>query len=215
MSNPADTLAEGARGGAPDFMRDDLPHLRKAFMFAGISLGLSVLFGLGSLFLQDWQAAQKQEAMQARAAAQAKLQEVENEKRAILDSQPEYIKLRKQNIVGEENRLEWIDAVRQIQNEHNFLPVSYEILPQQTLPADPALNLANLELRGSRMGLNMKLLHEMDLYVFLQQLRAQHFFLPLACNIQRIGPTQDNPQPTGMAADCTLLFITMKEKGGP
>ncbi len=201
--------------GPPNFMRDEFPLIKRQVLFATFSLLGAVLVIGASSFVQSWQEEGRQRAQQARDAARAKLAEAENEKREILNFQPKFMQLRAKNIVGDEKRLDWIDSIRRIQDERNFLPISYDILAQQAFVSDPAIQTANLELRGSRMGLSMKLLHEMDLFNFLQQLHERHFFLPLTCNIQRIGPTQENPQPTGMSADCTLLFVTMKEKTAP
>lgn len=206
------SAGKGKPSGPPGFMRDDYPIIRRAVLALGSSfLAACVLVGITSNILSSQQE-RRQLAQQQRDAARNKLAETENEKREILNFQPKFVQLRARNIVGDEKRLDWIDAVRKIQDQRNFLPISYEIFAQQNFTLDPNLPMANLELRGSKMGLTMKLLHEMDLFHFLNDLRKQGFYAPLSCRITRIGPTQENPQPTGMAADCSLLWITMKEK---
>ncbi len=196
----------------PGFMRDEFPLIKSAVILLGASLALAVVLIVISSFALSSQQAKRLAATQQYEAARSKLQEAENEKREVLNFQPKFIQLRASGIVGDERRLDWVDAIKNIQDERNFLPIQYEVFAQQNFLLDPNLPLANLELRGSKMGLNMKLLHEMDLFNFLNDLSQKSFFEPLACTISRIGATLENPQPTGLAAECSLLWITMKEK---
>ncbi len=196
----------------PGFMRDDFPLIKSAVIALGISIAVAALLVLISSFTLSRQQEKRLAANQQYETARLKLQEAENEKREVLNFQPKFIQLKANGIVGDERRLDWIDAIKQIQDERNFLPIHYEIFAQQNFLLDPSLPIANLELRGSKMGLNMKLLHEMDLFNFLNDLSKKSFYVPLACTISRIGVTLENPQPTGLAADCSLLWITLKEK---
>lgn len=197
------------------FMRDDFPLIKKSVITLGICFGAALFLYASSKFALSFMQQKQQLAQQQRDQVRTQLQEAENEKREILNFQPKFVQLKARGVVGDEKRLDWIDAIRKIQDQRNFLPINYEIFPQQVFVADPALPIANLEMRGSKMGLTMKLLHEMDLFNFLQDLHSYGFYVPLACNINRIGPTEENPQPTGLAADCTLLWVTMKEKAAP
>lgn len=207
----SERLAETPKG-EPGFMQDDFPLIKQAVIILGGSIGIAILLLLISSFALSSQQTSRTLAQQKFDAARNQLQEAEIEKREVLNFQPKFVQLRAVGIVGNERRLDWIDAIKHIQDERNFLPISYEIFAQQTFVLDPNVPLANLELRGSKMGLNMKLLHEMDLFNFLNDLSQKSFYQPLTCTISRIGATIENPQPTGLAAECSLLWITMKEK---
>ncbi len=198
--------------GEAGFMQDDFPLIKRAVLILAGTIGLSILLLAISSFALSSQQVRRNLAQQQFDAARNRLLEAENEKREVLNFQPKFVQLRAMGIVGDERRLDWIDAIKQIQDERNFLPITYEVFAQQTFVLDPNVPMANLELRGSKMSLNMKLLHEMDLFNFLHDLSRKSFYQPLACTINRIGATIENPQPTGLAADCSLLWITMKEK---
>ncbi|OFJ47202.1 hypothetical protein BA896_015270 [Janthinobacterium lividum] len=70
--------------------------------------------------------------------------------------------LRKSGLIGEENRLAWIDTMRRSQEQRKLLPISYDISPQQGLQVPSSMVMGQYRLRGSRMRLRMDLLHEMD-----------------------------------------------------
>jgi len=168
-----------------------------------------------------------QRAQRLRDAAHARYTQVDNEKRDIRNFQQRYVELRQRGLIGEERRLEWVDAIRQVQEDLQLPPLSYQIDPQQPVRLEAALDLGDYQLRGSRMRLHMELLHEMDLFDFLAGLHARGFFAAQDCTLKRLATaTQANAGPGSPAspgspgspgsspgatlgADCTLNWITM------
>jgi hypothetical protein len=148
-------------------------------------------------------------AQRLRDAAYSRYAHVDNEKRDIRDFQPRYIDLLGRGLVGDEKRLEWVDTIRQVQEDRQLPPLSYEIEPQQTVRLESALDLGEYQLHGSRMRLHMELLHEMDLFNFFDDLRQRSFFAVQDCSIKRLGiPAGAVGVPT-LGADCTLNWITL------
>jgi hypothetical protein len=141
--------------------------------------------------------------------AVARYAQVDNEKRDIRDFQQRYVQLRQRGLVGDERRLEWLDAIRQVQETLKLPPLSYEIEPQQTVQLAAPLDLGDFQLRGSRMRLHMELLHELDLFNFLQDLRARSYFAVQDCSIRRLGVVEGTPGASTLGADCTLNWITL------
>lgn len=145
----------------------------------------------------------------ARDAASSLYAQVDSEKRDIRNYQQRFIALRQRGLVGDERRLEWLDAIRQTQEQLKLAPLSYEIEPQQTVQLESPLDLGDFELRGSRMRLHMELLHELDLFNFFQMLRQQSYFAVQDCSIKRMGVTAGAPGAPTLGADCTLNWITL------
>ncbi|WP_310179817.1 hypothetical protein [Duganella sp. 3397] len=169
-----------------------------------------------------------QHATRLRDTAHSRYAHVDSEKRDIRNFQRRYLELRQRGLIGEERRLEWVDAIRQVQEELQLPPLSYQIEPQQPVRLEAAMDLGDYQLRGSRMRLHMELLHEMDLFDFLGGLHGRGFFAAQDCSLKRlaaVGGGQANPAGAGGASgagaaggnlgvDCTLNWITMAPNAG-
>jgi hypothetical protein len=150
---------------------------------------------------------------QQRNIAYDKFAHVENEKLEIRDFQPQFIALRNKGLIGEERRLEWIDAIRLIQERRKLLPISYEIDAQQPFKLEAQAVMGEYRLRGSRMDLHMDLLHEMDLFDFLDDLRQRSYYTMQDCSIKRSTSAQAGSVAPTLAADCTLYWLTLGHVG--
>jgi hypothetical protein len=180
---------------------------------AALALLAAVTISLTGVLLSELR---KQEAndtlevsQRARDAAASRYAQVDNEKRDIRNYQQRFVALRQRGLVGDENRLEWLDAIRQTQEQLKLAPLSYEIEPQQTVHLESPLDLGDFELRGSRMRLHMELLHELDLFNFFQTLRQQSYFAVQDCSIKRLGVAPGATSAPTLGADCTLNWITL------
>ncbi|MYN03837.1 hypothetical protein GTP41_17220 [Pseudoduganella sp. DS3] len=138
-----------------------------------------------------------------RDAARARLAHAEAEKEEIRLYQPQFMELRRRGLVGPERRLDWVEAIRQIQEQRRLLPLSYEIEVQQPYRLETALPTGDYALLGSRMVLHMDLLHELDLLNFLADLRVAGMFAVQDCSIRRTAKAP------GLSADCTLNWLTL------
>lgn len=148
-------------------------------------------------------------AQRTRDTAYTRYAHVDNEKRDIRNFQPRYIELRARGLVGAEKRIDWVDAIRHVQEQRRLLPLSYEIEPQQTVQLVAALDLGDYQLQASRMHLHMDLLHEMDLFNFLADLHQSSFFAVQDCNIKRLARAVGAQGGPTLGADCTLNWATL------
>ncbi|MET0265043.1 MAG: hypothetical protein ABW202_05465 [Duganella sp.] len=155
------------------------------------------------------------QAQRERNAAATRYAQLDNEKRDIRNFQQRYSELRQRGLIGEERRLEWVDAIRQVQESRRLPPLSYEIDPQQPVRLESALDLGEYTLQGSRMRLHMELVQDMDLFDFFADLHERGFFALQDCSIKRLASAVQATA-TGAAtlgADCTLNWITMAPAG--
>jgi len=193
-----------------------LPYWINAFALirtAVLTLTAAIAVSLTGVLLSEikmHEAGQQLEAAQrARDAAYSRYAQVDNEKRDIRLFQQRFVQLRQRGLVGDERRLEWLDAIRQSQEELKLPPLSYEIEPQQAVQLEAPLDLGEFQLRGSRMRLHMELLHELDLFNFFQSLRERSYFAVQDCSIKRLGVVAGTPGASTLGADCTLNWITL------
>lgn len=180
---------------------------------AVLTLLAAVTISLTGVMLSELKKKEANETLEvtqrARDAAASRYAQVDSEKRDIRNYQQRFVALRQRGLVGDERRLEWLDAIRQTQEQLKLAPLSYEIEPQQTVHLESPLDLGDFELQGSRMRLHMELLHELDLFNFFQTLRQHSYFAVQDCSIKRLGVVAGSSSAPTLGADCTLNWITL------
>jgi hypothetical protein len=180
---------------------------------AVLTLIAALTIALTGVLLSEWKKQEAVESMEqaqrVRDAAYSHYAHVDNEKRDIRNFQPRYIELLARGLIGDEKRLEWVDVIRQAQEQRKLPPLSYEIEPQQKVRLESSLDLGDYQLQGSRMRLHMDLLHEMDLFNFFDDLRQRSFFAVQDCSIRRLGVAAGALGAPTLGADCTLNWITL------
>jgi len=111
------------------------------------------------------------------------------EHKALLDKfASRYAELPQKNIIGEENRLSWVDAIETTAERLQLPHLKYRIEKRQPLDAASLKkSFPGIDVFFSSMTLEMQLLHEGDLYRFLDQLknRANGIFSVERCAIQK------------------------------
>ncbi|MDC8759872.1 hypothetical protein [Janthinobacterium fluminis] len=191
------------------FWMGELALIRLPLLLFAFTLVLGSLLVVLSTWYLNSQSDAMIRAQQARNIAFDQFNHVENEKLEIRDYQPQFIALRDKGLLGEERRLEWVDAIRQIQERRKLLPISYEIDAQQAFKLEGQAALGAYRLRGSRMDLHMDLLHEMDLFDFLHDLRQRSYYTIQDCSIKRGAGAPNAAVAPSLAADCTLYWLTL------
>lgn len=196
----------------PSFLKDDFPLIRKALLTLGASLLLSAtLIVTSRAILLKLQESMNQAQVQ-RNDANNKRRQAEIDKQEIQDYQPKYLQLRERGFVGEERRLDWMEHIKSIRDSRKLLPIAYEISAQQPFQIDPSVPTGDFELRGSKMKLQMALLHELDLLNFLDDLSGKGFYTARECTVERAGGVLENPQSPRLTAECTLYWLTLGER---
>lgn len=111
------------------------------------------------------------------------------EHKALLDKfASRYAALPEKNIVGEENRLSWVDTIDTIAEQLQLPYLKYRIAKREPLDAAPLQqSFPGIDAFYSSMTLEMQLLHEGDLYRFLNQLqhKANGLFNVQRCALQK------------------------------
>ncbi|MFA9218352.1 MAG: hypothetical protein ACEQSK_14790 [Sphingomonadaceae bacterium] len=193
-----------------------LPYWLREFALirlAVVTLAGAAGIGVAAVFASGWYlhdaADNRTQAQQSRDAAYARFAQVENEKQEIRDFQPQYLELRSNGLIGEENRLNWVDQIRQIQEQRRLPPLNYEIEPQQPVRVEGNMALGGYVLRGSRMNLHMDLLHEGDLFNFLSDLSERSYYAVQDCTLKRTGGAENIPNAPTLSADCKLNWLTL------
>ena len=152
------------------------------------------------------------------AAAQAdrrhvaeRLLRIAHEEREVRDHVELYQRLKDLRILGDERRLEWVEALTRIRAERELLDLRYQVERQKVLKT---VSPAGLELRSSSMNVELALLHEGDLLRFLEDLRnsGNAYYSVRQCTLTRAGaaPSTGSIAPR-LRGVCQIDLITLSE----
>jgi hypothetical protein len=144
-----------------------------------------------------------------------RLSKIAEEERDVKEKLEVYLRLKDARVLGEERRLEWADTVTRIRKERELLDVRYRIEPQRLLVSLPG-KPASVDFYSSTMRVTLALLHEGDLFTFLDDLRASGnaYYSLRSCTLSRTG--QGGPLTTlvpRLRAECAIDLITIMDRG--
>ena len=196
------------------FTQEELKRLAVPLLIA------LVLLGAGAALVQS-AGTSLAAAQRSLAAAQAERREsterlarIAEEEREVKQKLDVYQRLRQLNILGEEQRLEWADAITRIRTQRELLDLRYRVERQQLLYSAVG-KPANIDFFASTMKVDLALLHEEDLLRFLADLRdsGNAYYAVRRCAIQRTGQAATGTTMTPrLRADCDIDLITIVDR---
>ena len=181
---------------------------------------LVALLGAGAgliLWTQGEQTATARQLAAARAErsqARERLTRIADEEKEVNDKLAVYRRLKSLHILGEEQRLEWADAMTRIRTTRELIDLRY-LVERQRLLSTYAGKPAGVEFYASAMKVDIALLHEGDLLGFLRELResGNAYYSIKRCAISRTGsaPTGTSIVPR-LRAECEIDLITIIDR---
>ena len=144
--------------------------------------------------------------------ARVRLQKSGLEKDVIARYLSSYQYLQQFGFVGDEQRLNWLEALRLSNQQAQLFGVQYQIGSQQAYPYAVELDPGQLTVHQSLMKLNFRLLHEGDLMNFMHTLAKQRagFFALNQCALQRLNSDGVARNQPNLGAECEIAWITVK-----
>ncbi|MDX1916175.1 MAG: hypothetical protein SFU55_11375 [Methylophilus sp.] len=194
--------------------QQDWKRLRTPILLLSLVIILSALL---AYYAYDF-ASQKQAALQAQQnllkQAHQKYLSSGQERETIVKYLPLYQHLITSGFIGEEQRIEWIEKLRQIHLQHKLFSIEYNIGQQETINPDYLTHTGQFTLKRSVMKLNMGFLHEADLLTLLDGLREQPTpFIVRECELTKpVGSKINiNLLATNIQANCEIDWLTLRE----
>ena len=134
----------------------------------------------------------------------------------------EYSVLIGQKIIGDDQRLDWIEGLEKIRRMSLVTDFRYSIAPQKIYAPKPPIDSGNFDIHYSEMKLQFDLLHEAQLLNFFDALRTgiKGRYQLEGCTLQRTGAAlnegNNNPAAaTYIKAECGGGWITLKNRNAP
>jgi hypothetical protein len=192
-------------------------ELRKLALPALVGL-LLVGAGAASVWSGDTALARANHALAGaqaeRRQAAERLARISEEEREVNQKLDVYRRLQALNILGEERRLEWADAIARIRTQRELLDLSYRVDRQKLLLSAPG-KPGNVDLFASTMRVQLALLHEGDLVRFLADLResGNAYYAVRRCALTRTGQAATGTSITPrLRAECEIDLVTMIDR---
>jgi len=197
------------------FTREELRRLALPLVIAlaGLAAGAALIWSAGGA-LHGTQA-QLAVAQAERRAANERLARISEEEREVSEKIDLYQRLKGLNILGEERRLEWADAITRIRAQRELLDLRYSVDRQRQLFSAPG-KPANVDFFASTMKVQLALLHEEDLLRFLADLResGNAFYAVRKCAMSRTGQALTGATMTPrLRAECDVDLVTIMDRG--
>ncbi len=148
-------------------------------------------------------------------AARQRYQSSGIEKDTITEYLPQYQALINKGFVGEERRIEWVDALRELQKNNKLFGIKYNISQQEDFRPAFTPNLGGFVLHRSIMKLDLDMLHEGDILQLTESLSTKNAapFMLRDCEITRLnsGGTLSKQLIANLHAQCQLDWLTARE----
>ena len=141
-----------------------------------------------------------------------KLKQVRNEEDEIKQKSAVFKALQTRGMIGEEQRLEWVELIKDIRDTRRLIDLQYEIAPQRLLDGNPTGSYA---FYSSAMKLQFRLLHEEDLTRLIGDLRsrAKALIRVRSCDVARLPASADerSGRRANLSAECEIDWLTLRE----
>lgn len=189
----------------------------KALRAAWILLVLSIVAGAGIVAGSQWyyEKEKRDSATFGKRLQEAgsRVEGARRERDSLQESSEVFRTLVDRGLLQAERRLDLVELVNALRARHQLSALDYEIAPQRALQLGGGRVFASVDVLASRVKLKARALHEADVIGFMDALtRTPQGFYPVdRCVMRRVEASPDSIQPR-VEADCTLEWITLKEK---
>lgn len=142
---------------------------------------------------------------------------VDQEEGYIEEYYPEYKELIKQGLIGQEHRLNWIEVLRNANENNHFHSLSYQISSQNEYDFEFPIDKGNFKIFSSTMRLDLKLLHEGDFVYLLNELdqKAIGHYTVKSCTFNREGSAfKKDITRSNLLSGCELHWYSIKKYDG-
>ena len=142
---------------------------------------------------------------------------IDEEAKRIEKYLPEFISLYNRGVIGNEQRLNWIEVLQNTGARIKIPSLSYSISSQKDYTPPYSITLGSFKLYKSEMSLEIQLLHEGDLFSLLNALNAEARgeFNLTSCSFDKGNKDiVESANAANMRVSCELEWYTIKLANG-
>ena len=131
----------------------------------------------------------------------------------------EYGALLERNVIGDGQRLDWMEGLENLRSKKLVTDFHYSIAPQKPFAAQPPIEHGNFNIGYSEMKLQLDLLHEGQLIDFFAALHdgVKGWYQLESCTLERtarvVAEEETKPAtPVYLKAECNGGWITLNNR---
>lgn len=148
-----------------------------------------------------------------------KIEEANTNNQILVRHEDTFKKLKENYVIGDENRLSWVEVVQKVADSRKIASVKYDIASQVLIDKNTLDNkYKGIDVYKSVMSLEMKFIHEGDLFVMLNALRneAKGLVAVDKCDVELINKDVNEgiigqDATDNMRAYCEFSWYTLKK----
>lgn len=143
--------------------------------------------------------------------------DVDQEEKLLNEYYPVFVDLYNSGVIGREQRLNWIEALRKTGESTKLPSLTYEISSQQEYKPSFQINYNGFSIYSSSMRLNLGLLHEGDLFKVLEDLdkNAEGIYSVTECKFRPSAKgITFSANTANITTTCLLQWLTINFPGG-
>ena len=188
-------------------------------MLRGALIGLSIVLVItGAMLTASYNFSKSAnralaQAENERRAAERRYRKLDEHEVMIATYYPAFQDLEKEGVIGEERRLQWVEALKQADENLKLPNLAYSIATQQPHTPEFPLSDGAYKLFASQMNLELGLLHGQDLLDLLRRLDedAGGLYSVDSCRMKRRRQEPGSPKDTHLSSSCQLNWYTIKK----
>jgi hypothetical protein len=150
-----------------------------------------------------------------------RIEEANRNNQILVQHEDTFKQLKERSVIGDENRLSWVEVVQNVADSRGIASVKYDIASQVLMDKNGMdKKYAGIDVYRSVMNLEMKFIHEGDLFVMLKALKneAKGLVTVDKCEVELINKDVNEgvigeDATDNMRAYCELSWYTLKKAG--
>lgn len=144
-----------------------------------------------------------------------KLATIEDQRRLLRENREAYISWVEKGAVGEQKPVDWVRQMKNIVEERKLLPPKFTFSNPANHSSDayPWTKDSTVNISVMSMSLEMPMLHDLDMLMFLDSLdtRVGSLFFPVECDFVRLETDFVLIERANMQASCELDWISIND----
>jgi hypothetical protein len=196
--------------------REGFRSLRAAWILLALSIVAGAAIVAGSIWFHDREQRDNAASGKRLQEARARVSGARHERDSLNESADVFRTLVDRGLLQSESRLDLVELVNALRARHHLFALDYEIASQRPLQLAGGRAYASVDVLASRVKLKARALHEGDVLGFVDALAKTPLgFYPIdRCIMRRIETSAAESVQPRVEADCTLEWITLREKRG-
>ena len=197
------------------------PVLKKAMIFFGVVF-VSMLSMVYVSDMYKTSASKKNDkVLREMRTWKNRIEEANRNNQILVQHEDTFKQLKERSVIGDENRLSWVEVVQNVADSRGIASVKYDIASQVLMDKNSMdKKYAGIDVYRSIMNLEMKFIHEGDLFVMLKALKneAKGLVTVDKCEVELINKEVNEgvigeDATDNMRAYCELSWYTLKKAG--